>query len=470
MGSLGIVSRELSVYQKFLEDVRFTGERYEVCLPWKEDHSTLPDNFYLSKCRLKSLLQRLRSKMPILEEYDKVIRDQEARGMVENVSADDTDIGKIHYLPHLEVIREDKQTTRLRVAFDASSKTIGPSLNECLYAGPSLSPLLVDIMLRFRIFRVALVGDLEKAFLNVSVHPDDRNVLRFLWVSGVHSDSPEIVVKRFTRLVFGVSPSPFLLNGTLEHHVKKYQDVDPEFLQRFLSGLYVDDLSSGDESVDKSFQLYMKSKFRMLEAGFNMRKWSSNSPELMEMIKECEHKDQTQVQLTPAIIQEDTTYASNTLGPKHEINEDEEHKVLRITWNHKTDELIMCFDKIVEMAETLPLTKTTMLKIIATVYGPLGWVSPIVIPMKVVFQALCRCKQQWDAPLEADLKRKFENWLMELRTVMCIRLNRYYLKEAKGTVKSLELHGNRDASNSAYAAAVYLKTESEGNTETLLVG
>ena len=114
-----------------------------------------------------------------------------------------------------------------------------------------------------------VVGDLEKAFLNVSVHPDDRNVLRFLWVSDVHSDSPEVVVvKRFTRLVFGVSPSPFLLNGTLEHHVKKYQDVDPEFVQRFLSGSYVDNLSLGAVSVDKSFQLYLKSKFRMLEVGF----------------------------------------------------------------------------------------------------------------------------------------------------------------------------------------------------------
>ena len=190
----------------------------------------------------------------------------------------------------------------------------------------------------------------------------------------------------------------------------------------------------------------------------------------MEMIKECEHKDQTQVQLTPAIIQEDTTYASNTLGPKHEINEDEEHKVLGITWNHKSDELIMCFDKIVEMAGTLPVTKRTMLKIIASIYDLFGWISPIVIPMKVLFQALCRCKQEWDAPLETDLKRKFENWLIELRKVKCIRLNRYYLMEVKGAVKSLELHGYSDASNSAYAAAVYLKAESEGNTETLLVG
>ena len=99
------------MYQKFLEDVKFTGERFEVCLPWKEDHSTLRDNFYPSKWRLKSLLQHLRSKMPILEEYDKVIKDQEERGKVENVSADDIDRGRIHYLPHHDVIREDKQKT-----------------------------------------------------------------------------------------------------------------------------------------------------------------------------------------------------------------------------------------------------------------------------------------------------------------------------------------------------------------------
>ena len=122
------------------------------------------------------------------------------------------------------------------------------------------------------------------------------------------------------------------------------------------------------------------------------------------------------------------------------------------------------------MAENLPLTKRTMLKIIASIYDLLRWISHIVMPMKVLFQALCRCKQEWDAPLKTDRKRKFENWLMELRKVKCIRLNRYYLREVKGAIKSLELHGYSDASNSAYAAAVYLKTESEGNTETLLVG
>ena len=83
------------------------------------------------------------------------------------------------------------------------------------------------------------------------------------------------------------------------------------------------------------------------------------------------------------------------------------------------------------------------------------------------FQALCRNKQEWDAPLEADLKRQFENWLMKLRKVEFISLNSHYLREIKGAIKSLELHSYSDGLNSA---AVYLKAEPERNTETLLVG
>lgn len=78
-----------------------------------------------------------------------------------------------------------------------------------MYAGPQLSPLLMDIMMRFRCFKIALVGDIEKAFLMVGVDQCDRDVLRFLWVQDPFADEPKIEVKRSTRLVFGISSSPY---------------------------------------------------------------------------------------------------------------------------------------------------------------------------------------------------------------------------------------------------------------------
>lgn len=101
---------------------------------------------------------------------------------------------RLHYLPHHGVSRQDKQTTKLRVVYDGSAKTYGPSLNECLHTGPNFGQHILQILLRFRIHRIALVGDIEKAFLMVSVVDHDRDVLRFLWVTDVNRADPEIAV------------------------------------------------------------------------------------------------------------------------------------------------------------------------------------------------------------------------------------------------------------------------------------
>ena len=83
--------------------------------------------------------------------------------------------------------------------------------------------------MRFRGHRIALVGDIEKAFLMVHIAEDNKDVLRFLWMNDIDKAKPEVVVLRFTRVVFGVSSSPFLLNATLKHHIGQYEQCDPNF-------------------------------------------------------------------------------------------------------------------------------------------------------------------------------------------------------------------------------------------------
>ena len=123
--------------------------------------------------------------------------------------------GYVHYLPHRTVVRLDRDTTKVRVVYDASSKVFGPSLNYCLHIGPSLNPLLFDILLRFRVREVALTADIEKAFLNIEIDPEHRDFVRFLWVEDPNKESPEVMVLRFARVVFGVNESPFILNATI---------------------------------------------------------------------------------------------------------------------------------------------------------------------------------------------------------------------------------------------------------------
>jgi len=84
--------------------------------------------------------------------------------------------GTVHYIPHKEVVKEDRTTTKLRVVYDASARSRSePSLNDCLLSGPALAPLIFDVLLGFRLHKVALIGDLEKAFLNIDIKPGERN-------------------------------------------------------------------------------------------------------------------------------------------------------------------------------------------------------------------------------------------------------------------------------------------------------
>ena len=183
-------------------------------------------------------------------------------------------IGKVHYLPHREVIRLDKDITKLRVVYDASTKRGGPSLNDCFYSGLPLTPMIFYVRARFRAHKVALTEDIEKEFLNVAIAPEHRDYLRFLWVNRILTDNPHLIIMRFTRVVFGVNPSPFLLNGTIRRHLNSYIDKDPEFVEEIVGSLYEDDLASSKPDAASAYDLYCKLKTRFKVAGFmfNMRK------------------------------------------------------------------------------------------------------------------------------------------------------------------------------------------------------
>ena len=147
---------------------------------------------------------------------------------------------------------------------------------------------IFDILLCFRLQQVGLAGDIEKAFLMVSMHERDRDSLRFFWVTDPHIEPPEIVTIRFTRVIFGVFSSPFLLNATINHHMETYRQADPDFVDKFLSLIYIYDLVSGSNDLESTYKFYKKSRLRLAVVGFRLRKFITNSEELHHRIQENE--------------------------------------------------------------------------------------------------------------------------------------------------------------------------------------
>ena len=280
--------------ESFEINVKRNEDRYEVKLPWKEDCLPSSNCYHLCESRLRSLHQRLRREPSLLSEYDNIIQEQLKTGIVEEVPAEDlkndNNTSRSHYLPHLAVVRKDRETTKVRVVYDGSAKASKKerSLNDCLQTGPNHLPHVFNMIANFRKNIVGLTADIEKAFLMVGIQDGQRDFLRFLWFDNPSLENLKIIHLKFTRLVFGLRPSPAILGATILHHLKLNKQSDPEMVELQDQSFYVDDLLTGECNEEKALAIYHRAKKLMSEGGFNLRKWKINLLEVQRAIAKSE--------------------------------------------------------------------------------------------------------------------------------------------------------------------------------------
>ena len=109
--------------------------------------------------------------------------------------------------------------------------------------------------------------------------------------------------------------------------------------------------------------------------------------------------------------------------------------------------------------------KRYVLKIIASIFDPLGVLSPVTIGFKLLLQEIFQAKYGWDEEINKDLQLKWRKLLETASRIGQIFLPRYYLGgRALSSLKSIAVHGFSDASGKAYAAVVYLRLIFEDNS------
>lgn len=227
--------------------------RYEVQLPWLENHPALNDNKELAARRLRSTVKKLKTE-GLYEDYNAVFNEWLTEGIIEYVPENEV-ANWGHYLPHRHVIKENS-TTRLRPVFDASAKDQQfPSLNECLEKGPNLVELVSSILLRFREGSIGVISDIKRAFLQISIDVKDRDFLRFLW----YSNQGIMVILRHCKVVFGVSCSPFILGAIIVMHLNRIIETlhnsnmsfAKENIVKLLKSFYVDNCVTSVTSTEQ---------------------------------------------------------------------------------------------------------------------------------------------------------------------------------------------------------------------------
>ena len=192
--------------------------------------------------------------------------------------------------------------------------------------------------MRFRVHRIAITADVEKAFLMISVAKPDRDVLRFLWINDIRADDPVITEFRFNHVVLGLSSSPFLLNTIIQHHLEQYLTTNPDLVCKLCRSFYADDFISGAADEEQAYQLFVKGTEMMKDGGFNLCKFSSNSVPLQSRVESTQGSNTEQP--PQAIHVSEDTY-TNLLLQSMQPQLSGTQKVLGVPWNDLADSLVI---------------------------------------------------------------------------------------------------------------------------------
>lgn len=420
--------------------VRDESGRYVVRLPFKKE---IPEcqNGKLMKIaakRFELLEKRLAKNNKLREEYHKVINEYIQLNHMVEVDCTDINNPKAVYLPHHAVTREDKDTTKLRVVFDASCKGINNvSLNDDLLIGPKLQQDLRHLLMRWRVHKICITADIIKMYRMVCVAEQDTNYQRILWR---FKENEPVKHFKLLRLTFGTACAPYLAVKSLQKLADDERFEYPVAAKITMNDYYMDDLMTGCETENEAISIYNEMNKLMNLGGFDLQKWSSNNENVLKYIGE--HKR----------IDHELPLKLNNLV-----------KVLGVIWNRLTDN----FEYTINLPEpTQPITKRQILSEVAKLYDPLGWIAPVVVVAKMVIQKLWRSRLEWDDVVRGELLEEWLRYRENLIHIKRVSIPRWL--HYSSTART-ELHVFADASQLAYGAAVYLRVVEENEVYVNLI-
>ncbi|GFS67362.1 integrase catalytic domain-containing protein [Trichonephila clavipes] len=327
-GSVTLGNGDEEILSEFDKSVNFVDGRYRVNLPWKPG--------------MREVLQN-----------NKTVARKRFEGLG-------------FYLPHHAVIRSDKTTSRIRIVFDGSAHEDGQSsLNQSLYTGPNLNPIILELLLCFRESPVAFTADVKSAFLQIELDFRDRDFTRFFWTDNLNN---EPYVLNFTRVLFGLRPSPYLLAATLKHHFNKYREQYPHTFELLNSSIYVDDLICGQNDVPDALRTTLECLQIFSDAGMLLRKWRSNSKQLNLLWQQEGVK--TEFSETSAIDLRPPT------------------KVLGLAWEPENDLIYFDPKDLLKFMSRRGKSKRFILSVVGRIFDPIGILGPFVIKLKCLLQEL----------------------------------------------------------------------------------
>ena len=476
---------------------------YRIALPWREGRAAAAEIFagIDSRANAKSRLMKEKRKFTLdpvrMEGTFKQIHETISDGHARLVDPNKDTTGRpVWYMPIHVVTRPDKPG-KFRVCQDAASKVNNVYLNGQLCTGPDMLNKLVGVLLRFRRHKVAVSADIRNFFHMIHVADEDVAALRFLFFKDRKME--DIIDLESLVHIFGAGSSPPVANFTLKYHAERIREkYGDEIYFLILLSFYVDDFLSSFPSVEKAREMRIKLTQALLEGGFELTKWASSHPEVLidhpspsspsvssqsQTTQERERSTETK----EAEDNEADAYAESTLTEeedklptlKEEIdksfNDAEDTakefiqptsspqigKVLGVGYSHMDDSL---FVRVTEKAKIEVKSKRDMLRLVHSVYDPMGQVAPFVLKGRLFFHWANEMCTSWDEKLPDEILEPFNQWKATVFELENIRIPRWTSSPAFiGSKCDLVIFS--DSSKDAYGMTAYVRRYFEGRDD-----
>ncbi|KAM4561412.1 uncharacterized protein V3H82_015431 [Fundulus diaphanus] len=419
---------------------------YSICLPLRNKSLCMPNNRSVAEQRALNLRKRFTKDADYRAEYVAFMEDIVKKGYAVQIGRAECAAteGRTWYLPHHGVRHPVKR--KLRVVFDCAASFGGTSLNQHLLQGPDLTSSLVGVLTRFRQESIAVMADVEAMFYQVAVQEEDTNLLRFLWwPEGNHQK--ELAEFKMKVHIFGATSSPSVATYAMQ---KCAADFEDEFGQEAAitvkKNFYVDDCLKSVADEDTAVALCSNLRGMLARGGFRLTKWASNSRKLLNSILEGERAQGFQ----------DLDLNMDSLPME---------RALGIQWCAETDQF-----KIKINLKERPHTRRGLLSFLSSIFDPLGFIAPVILPAKRILQDLCRQRYSWDDSLPVEVIKEWTKWTSDLQQLEVFGVDRCIKSEAFGTPVFAQLHHFADASEDAYGTTSYLVLRSSaGETQSSLM-
>lgn len=415
---------------------RMDDGRFCVKLPFRDNPQLLGNSHPRARHCLDSLQKRFKRQPDIKEQYVSFINEYAHLGHLTEIEPPEI----VNLLPHHPVLREQSETTKCRVVFNASSKTdSGVSLNDLLMVGPTVQDDIFSILMRFRQHTYIITGDIEKMYRQILLDESQRYLQVILWREDEYQP---IRYLQLNTVTYGTSSAPYLSTRCL---VELSQECDDSEIKEIMShDWYVDDLISGCNDESKLIQIYQKIVDKLDSACLPLRKIKSNSTLFLNFISDKVNCNQDNFKIISS--------------PSH---------ALGIEWNPNTDNILIVSSKLQDCNSGMPFTKRSILSITSSFFDPFGLISCCIISCKIILQSLWSLKLGWDDEIPANVQTLWNKFIDNVHHLQTIKIPRHAC--CSNPVR-IELHSFSDASLKAYAGCVYLKsTDALGNCTVKLL-